>query len=63
MGSFLHSRGMPNPFTSKFQVQFSLPHAADVTVRLYDANGRQVANLYEGAKEAGAHNVQWTAGP
>jgi hypothetical protein len=61
-GAFLHTSGMPNPFKNHFTVQFSLPHASDVSVRLYDATGRRVATLFEGAKEAGTHTVQWTAG-
>ncbi len=62
-GSFLHTKSLPNPFRSDFQVQFSLPRASNVSVQLYNASGRRVATLFEGAKEAGQHAVQWTAGP
>jgi hypothetical protein len=61
-GAFLHSRGMPNPFHGDFQLQFTLPRASEVSVRLYDANGRRVATLFDGEKDAGPHTVRWTAG-
>lgn len=42
----------PNPFRTNTQVQFTVDHAADVQVLLFDVLGRQVATLYEGAVPA-----------
>ena len=32
----------PNPFTSYTEVDFDLPDASDVTIEMYDANGRLI---------------------
>ncbi len=43
------------------QVVFTLPTAGRVTVDLYDAAGRRVQRLFEGAVEAGTHRVSVAA--
>ncbi|MEL7364165.1 MAG: T9SS type A sorting domain-containing protein, partial [Bacteroidota bacterium] len=45
----------PNPFVQQALVPLTLVEAADVTLAVYDALGRQVALLADGAHEAGAH--------
>ena len=47
----------PNPIANVGRVTWALPSAADVRVTLYDALGRQVAVLADGAYGTGRHTV------
>jgi tartrate-resistant acid phosphatase type 5 len=50
---------VPNPFRESAMVEFSLPSAATVQVRVLNVLGQQVATLHQGVKAAGWHQVQW----
>lgn len=52
----LHA-GAPNPFGDVTALSFTLPRAMNVSLRLFDASGRQVAGLAEGPHAAGLHRV------
>lgn len=49
----------PNPFNPQTTITFSLPRAQDVSLRVYDVQGRCVATLAHGERAAGAHQVAW----
>ena len=49
----------PNPFNPATQITFALPQAGDVTLRVFDLQGRAVATLAAGRYEAGAHTVRF----
>ncbi len=49
----------PNPFNPETTIHFALPEAAEVTLVLFDANGRHVRSLMNAALQAGAHHVRW----
>jgi aminopeptidase N len=49
----------PNPFNPRTMVRFSLPRAAGVRLDLFDASGRLVRVLADGAYEPGDHAVPW----
>lgn len=59
--SFTLEGNYPNPFNPQTTIQFGLPEAAAVTVRVYDMTGRQVMELVNGTLEAGVHEVQLDA--
>ena len=48
----------PNPARQQGTVEYALPDAKKVTLRLYDVLGREVATLVQGRKEAGRHTVR-----
>jgi hypothetical protein len=48
---------IPNPFNPKTMLNFTLPEAAKVNLVVYNVNGRQVAELVNGWREAGTHQV------
>ncbi len=52
----------PNPVRSTANVSFNLAQAADVSVKMYDALGREVAVLADGFMTAGPHTLAWNAG-
>ena len=51
----------PTPFRGTALFAFDLPEAAPVSLALYDASGRRVADLAQGEYPAGRHQVRWTA--
>jgi hypothetical protein len=51
----------PNPFRDGTRLRFALAEAADVTLTVHDALGREVARLVDGPLEAGAHAATFDA--
>ncbi len=52
----------PNPFNPATTIRFQLPQAEQVTLRVFDVLGREVAALFDNAAmEAGEHTVQFDA--
>ncbi len=49
----------PNPFNGAVNVSFTLPHASEMTLRVYDVLGRKVGVIANGVKQAGLHSTQW----
>jgi len=47
----------PNPFNPGTTIQFALPKASSVTLKLYDLLGREVATLVDGKLPPGVHKV------
>lgn len=51
----------PNPFNPNTTVQFSIPRTSDISLRIYDAIGREVAILITGKMNAGIYKTNWNA--
>jgi len=51
----------PNPFNLTTNISFHIPSSAFVSLKIYDALGREVANLISTEMEAGDHSVIWDA--
>jgi flagellar hook capping protein FlgD len=51
----------PNPFSRATMFSFDLPHDAAVSLAVYDASGRRVADLAQGERPAGRYQVRWQA--
>ncbi len=51
----------PNPFNPSTTIKFDLPEISNVSLVVYDVLGRRVAELANGAREAGYHSVAWNA--
>ncbi len=51
----------PNPFNPSTSLSFSLPQTSDVSLKLFDITGRNVALLANGRYTAGTHYVNWNA--
>ncbi|MCI0707642.1 MAG: FG-GAP-like repeat-containing protein [Ignavibacteriae bacterium] len=50
---FALSQNYPNPFNPSTKIEFSLPEAGRVSLRIYDIMGRVVSELYNGEAEPG----------
>jgi poly(3-hydroxybutyrate) depolymerase/ligand-binding sensor domain-containing protein len=55
------SQNYPNPFNPTTRISFSLPSRAFVSLKLFDALGRQVAVLVSKELSAGTYSSQWNA--
>lgn len=51
----------PNPFNPTTGISFVLPRQSDVSLKIYDLLGCQVAELLNGRKEAGEYSVTFDA--
>ena len=51
----------PNPFNPATTIRFSLPVSGNVTLTVYDINGKQVAILVNGYLATGVHEVKFNA--
>ncbi len=52
-------RALPNPFEPYTVLQYELPSAGDVRLRIVDAQGRLVALLWDGPASPGRHGIYW----
>jgi hypothetical protein len=58
--SFELYQNRPNPFNPVTIIEYSVPQAAQVSLRIYDVNGREVKKLLAGTvTAAGNYQVQW----
>jgi len=51
----------PNPFNPSTQITFSIPKVTNVTLKIYDLLGRDIAILVNERKQAGEYAVNWDA--
>jgi hypothetical protein len=49
----------PNPFNPRTTLRFTLDHADVVRLDVFDASGRRVRTVVDGAFAAGAHEAEW----
>jgi hypothetical protein len=64
--SFFIEQNYPNPlpgsdFNPSTTIRFGLPVASRVTVKIFNMLGQEVATLFDGRKDAGAHELQFNA--
>jgi len=58
---FSLSKAYPNPFNPVTTLNFGIPVEAEVFIKIYNLQGREVSSLISGNMEAGYHSVQWEA--
>ena len=60
--TFSLSAAYPNPFNPVTNIRFSLPIDSEVSLSIYNLQGREVSTLINGNMDAGYHSVVWNAG-
>jgi hypothetical protein len=58
---FVLQQNYPNPFNPTTTISFSLPSKSFVSLKVFDALGREVATLVSEELSAGDHSRQWNA--
>ena len=59
--AFSLDRAYPNPFNPVTTLRFALPIETQVSIQIYNLQGREVISLINGNMEAGYHSVVWNA--
>jgi phosphodiesterase/alkaline phosphatase D-like protein len=55
------AQNYPNPFNPATQIEYKLFVAGDVSLKVYNTLGAEVAALVSGVQSVGKHSVQWDA--
>ncbi len=55
----LLEQNYPNPFNSSTTIQFDLPKTSDISLQIFDLNGRLVSTLKNGSCPAGVYSLSW----
>ncbi len=56
---FRLSPGYPNPFNPTMTVEYELPGARHVTVRIFNLTGQEIRTLVDEMKPPGIHKIEW----
>lgn len=51
----------PNPFNPSTKVKFDVPEKSFVSLKIYNTNGKEIANLYNGIINVGTFELNWNA--
>ena len=60
---FKLEQNYPNPFNPSTKINFSIPFSANVSLKLYDINGKEVTELFSQFKQAGNYSFDFVATP
>jgi|WetSurMetagenome_2_1015567.scaffolds.fasta_scaffold12799_3 hypothetical protein len=59
--NFKLEQNYPNPFNPATKIRYQVPKGANVTLKIYDALGREVETLWNSIQNAGIYEINWDA--
>lgn len=59
LDEFMLLQNYPNPFNPTTVISYQLPEASNVSLKIYDILGNEIATLVEGYKPAGMYNAEF----
>jgi hypothetical protein len=59
--TFSLDRAYPNPFNPTTTLSFAIPVESNVSLSIYNMQGREVSMLIDANMDAGYHSVVWNA--
>lgn len=59
--SYVLGQNYPNPFNPSTSIEFSIPESGNISLRIYDMTGREVAVLVNEYRNSGSYIVNWNA--
>lgn len=61
--AFWLGQNYPNPFNPNTTVEFGIPSASSVSIKIFNVLGQEVATILEDNLAAGTYKVEWNAQP
>ncbi|MED5474416.1 MAG: BspA family leucine-rich repeat surface protein, partial [Candidatus Neomarinimicrobiota bacterium] len=58
---YVMNSAYPNPFNPVTNISYGIPQDGEVSLNVYDLEGRNIILLDQGLKTAGNHNIEWNA--
>ncbi|MFB6306239.1 MAG: FlgD immunoglobulin-like domain containing protein [Flavobacteriales bacterium] len=58
-GAWELKQNHPNPFDSRTTISYQIPVEQNITLAVYDINGKLIKNLVHERKTKGSYNVTW----
>jgi len=58
-GKYRLSQNYPNPFNPETTIEYQLPQSAEVSLTIYNIQGKEVRRLVYETKSAGYHRTRW----
>ncbi len=49
----------PNPFNPETEIKYSVPHAANIEIAVYNVLGQKIRELFSGYKNKGEYQISW----
>lgn len=59
VSSFLLNQNFPNPFNPSTDISFGLPKSTNVTLKIYDASGKEMITLADKFFDAGIYSIKF----
>jgi len=51
----------PNPFNPSTKINVEIPNRSNVSINIFDVNGKKIKNLFNSSLAAGSHVFEWNA--
>ena len=56
---FFLEKPYPNPFNPTLNIDYYIPQTSNVTIDIYDINGKKVEKIFQGKNNKGKYSIHW----